>query len=260
MSSSFLLLEDITTVAGPEEGFYNTNGSLQESKVAALSRTYATWHSKWNSDVKWQCQDCWQPPRSSNPKFQHQLIWGRQQLTGVLLHYGPKKAWDPFWGFMCSLLIAFTCEAPFIAGSPLTMRYDSKTGAFRLRYVESPAVAGRGADFGCYWLIARSPSVRAQFRLYVLVLSWFLPSKWIALNQSQSKDHGVAKFLAFEVTEAATSNLITSIFLNERLGHYQSVYILYILELGQHSLVIRPPCRKRFLLLVVAVCSGCGWC
>jgi len=82
---------DITTVAGPEEGFYNTNGSLQESKVAALSRTYA----------------------------------------------------------------------PFIAGSPLTMRYDSKTGAFRLRYV----------------------------------------------------------------TEAATSNLITSIFLNEKMNYPRGIQL-----------------------------------
>eukprot|EP00913_Durusdinium_trenchii_P027858 g26120.t1 len=33
--------EDITTVAGPEEGFYHLNGTLQSSKVAALSRTFA---------------------------------------------------------------------------------------------------------------------------------------------------------------------------------------------------------------------------
>ena len=45
------------------------------------------------------------------------------------------------------LPIAFTCEAPFIAGSPLTMRYDSETGAFRLQYVESLAGAGRGVSF-----------------------------------------------------------------------------------------------------------------
>jgi len=32
---------DITTVAGPEEGFYDLQGSLQVAKVAALSRTYA---------------------------------------------------------------------------------------------------------------------------------------------------------------------------------------------------------------------------
>lgn len=32
---------DITTVAGPEEGFYHLNGTLQSSKVAALSRTFA---------------------------------------------------------------------------------------------------------------------------------------------------------------------------------------------------------------------------
>ena len=35
-------LQDITTVAGPEEGFYFLNGSLQDRKVAALSRTFAT--------------------------------------------------------------------------------------------------------------------------------------------------------------------------------------------------------------------------
>eukprot|EP00435_Cladocopium_sp_Y103_P038354 s2226_g10.t1 len=35
----FKYSHDITTVAGPEEGFYNLNGSLQESKVKALSRT-----------------------------------------------------------------------------------------------------------------------------------------------------------------------------------------------------------------------------
>jgi len=32
---------DITTVSGPLEGFYKTDGSLQTAKVAALSRTYA---------------------------------------------------------------------------------------------------------------------------------------------------------------------------------------------------------------------------
>ncbi|OLP78709.1 Endoglycoceramidase [Symbiodinium microadriaticum] len=32
---------DITTVAGPEEGFYDLQGNLQVPKVAALSRTYA---------------------------------------------------------------------------------------------------------------------------------------------------------------------------------------------------------------------------
>jgi hypothetical protein len=32
---------DITTVSGPEESFYNKDGSLQSAKVAALSRTYA---------------------------------------------------------------------------------------------------------------------------------------------------------------------------------------------------------------------------
>ncbi|CAJ1396445.1 unnamed protein product [Effrenium voratum] len=32
---------DITTVAGPEEGFYGLEGQLQEKKVAALSRTFA---------------------------------------------------------------------------------------------------------------------------------------------------------------------------------------------------------------------------
>lgn len=32
---------DITTVSGPIEGFYKTDGSLQTAKVAALSRTYA---------------------------------------------------------------------------------------------------------------------------------------------------------------------------------------------------------------------------
>lgn len=37
----FKYSHDITTVAGPEEGFYNLDGSLQESKVKALSRTYA---------------------------------------------------------------------------------------------------------------------------------------------------------------------------------------------------------------------------
>ena len=38
--------QDITTVAGPEEGFYNLDGSLQESKVKALSRTYAAWQMR----------------------------------------------------------------------------------------------------------------------------------------------------------------------------------------------------------------------
>ncbi|CAE8700421.1 unnamed protein product, partial [Polarella glacialis] len=37
----FKYYHDITTVAGPEEGFYHADGSLQDGKVAALSRTYA---------------------------------------------------------------------------------------------------------------------------------------------------------------------------------------------------------------------------
>jgi len=56
---------DITTVAGPEEGFYDLDGRLQTQKVAALSRTYA----------------------------------------------------------------------PYIAGRASSMRYDAKSGAFRLVYV-----------------------------------------------------------------------------------------------------------------------------
>lgn len=55
---------DITTVAGPEEGFYGLDDSLMERKVAALSRTYA----------------------------------------------------------------------PAVAGVPELMRYEPRTGAFRLRY------------------------------------------------------------------------------------------------------------------------------
>ena len=44
--------EDITTVAGPEEGFYHLNGTLQSSKVAALSRTFATWsEGRWAKEL-----------------------------------------------------------------------------------------------------------------------------------------------------------------------------------------------------------------
>merc|ERR1719265_2399715 len=37
----FKYFEDITTLAGPDEGFYWKNGKLQVNKVAALSRTWA---------------------------------------------------------------------------------------------------------------------------------------------------------------------------------------------------------------------------
>jgi len=37
----FKYFHDITTVSGPVESFYNADGSLQDAKVAMLSRTYA---------------------------------------------------------------------------------------------------------------------------------------------------------------------------------------------------------------------------
>jgi endoglycosylceramidase len=37
----FKYFHDITTVSGPKEGLYNANGTVQEAKLGALSRTYA---------------------------------------------------------------------------------------------------------------------------------------------------------------------------------------------------------------------------
>ena len=64
--------DDITTVSGKIEGFYHANGTLQEGKVAALSRTYAR----------------------------------------------------------------------AVAGTPLLMRFDPSTAAFRLRYLVGPGAVG----------------------------------------------------------------------------------------------------------------------
>jgi len=68
----FKYFDDLTTVSGPVESFYTFNGSLQENKVAALSRTYA----------------------------------------------------------------------PVVAGSPVSMKYDPSSKAYRLRYItENSTVA-----------------------------------------------------------------------------------------------------------------------
>jgi hypothetical protein len=48
----FKFFDDITTVSGPMEGFYKSDGSLQTAKVTALSRTYATAIAGTPLDVK----------------------------------------------------------------------------------------------------------------------------------------------------------------------------------------------------------------
>lgn len=48
----FKYYDDITTVSGPMEGFYKSDGSLQTAKVTALSRTYATTIAGTPLDVK----------------------------------------------------------------------------------------------------------------------------------------------------------------------------------------------------------------
>lgn len=91
-------------------------------------------------------------------------------------------------------------------------------------------------------------------------------SKWIALDQSQSKGSWCCQVSRLWGHWSSDQQLD-----HQYLPQWETrplticVHTLYIGELGQHSLVIPPPCRKPFLLLVVAVnvvvvvgVSACG--
>ena len=79
-------------------------------------------------------------------------------------------------------------------------------------------------------------------------------SKWIALDQSQSKGSWCCQVSRLWGHWSSDQQLD-----HQYLPQWETrplticVHTLYIGELGQHSLVIPPPCRKPFLLLVVAV-------